>query len=68
MKNVNLYAAILVSGLVFLASGADWPQWRGPNRDGVAPAGPFRPMLRIYIPGAALLDGSYALPPIRRTA
>jgi outer membrane protein assembly factor BamB len=20
----------------------DWPQWRGPNRDGIAPAGPFR--------------------------
>ena len=24
------------------ASSAGWPQWRGPNRDGVAPAGPFR--------------------------
>lgn len=22
--------------------GAGWPQWRGPNRDGVAPAGPLR--------------------------
>jgi outer membrane protein assembly factor BamB len=21
---------------------ADWPQWRGPNRDGIAPVGPFR--------------------------
>ena len=21
---------------------AGWPQWRGPSRDGVAPAGPFR--------------------------
>ncbi|MFO0936579.1 MAG: PQQ-binding-like beta-propeller repeat protein [Gemmataceae bacterium] len=23
-------------------ASAGWPQWRGPNRDGVAPAGPFR--------------------------
>jgi hypothetical protein len=31
-----------------------------------APSGPFRPVMRMYVPGAAVLDGSYALPPIRR--
>lgn len=31
-----------------------------------APAGDFRPMLRIYIPGPTVLDGSYQLPPITR--
>jgi outer membrane protein assembly factor BamB len=27
---------------VAIATTKDWSQWRGPNRDGVAPAGPFR--------------------------
>jgi hypothetical protein len=31
-----------------------------------APSGAFRPVLRMYAPGAAVLDGTYALPPIRR--
>ena len=29
-----------------------------------APAGRFRPILRMYEPKAAVLDGDYALPPI----
>ena len=29
--------------------------------------GTFRPMLRAYQPGAALIDGTYPMPPIRRT-
>ena len=32
------------------------------------PAGPFRPVLRSYQPGDAILDGSYPLPAIRRTS
>ena len=31
-----------------------------------APDGPFRPILRLYEPGEAVLDGSYALPAITR--
>ncbi len=31
-----------------------------------APAGDFRPLLRLYQPGQAILDGSYVLPPIER--
>lgn len=31
-----------------------------------APAGDFRPILRMYQPRAAILDGSYQLPPIKR--
>lgn len=31
-----------------------------------APAGAFRPVMRMYQPGQAVLDGSYVLPPIRR--
>jgi hypothetical protein len=31
------------------------------------PAGDFRPLLRMYQPGPSVLDGTYALPPIRRT-
>ena len=33
-----------------------------------APAGDFRPMLRVYLPDPSVLDGTYVLPPIRRTA
>jgi hypothetical protein len=32
-----------------------------------APAAPFRPILRMYQPRAAVLDGSYRLPPIGKT-
>ncbi|MEN2739528.1 DUF1254 domain-containing protein [Microbacterium sp. X-17] len=31
-----------------------------------APEGEFRPLLRLYAPGAAVLDGSYRLAPIER--
>jgi outer membrane protein assembly factor BamB len=31
MKSISVAAALLC---LFNASGADWPQWRGPNRDG----------------------------------
>lgn len=32
-------ASLLLVALVFVpvAQGSDWPQWRGPNRDGIAP-------------------------------
>jgi hypothetical protein len=30
------------------------------------PSGAFRPIMRMYQPGAAILDGTYQLPPIRR--
>ena len=30
------------------------------------PPAPFRPILRMYEPDAAVFDGSYALPPITR--
>jgi hypothetical protein len=32
-----------------------------------APAGDFRPVLRMYQAGPSVLDGTYPLPPIRRT-
>jgi hypothetical protein len=32
-----------------------------------APEGDFRPMMRLYQPGAAVFDGTYQLPPIVRT-
>ncbi|MGE4176590.1 MAG: DUF1254 domain-containing protein [Thermoleophilia bacterium] len=32
------------------------------------PAGPFRPLLRIYEPGDAVFDGRYELPPVVRLA
>jgi hypothetical protein len=33
-----------------------------------APSGKFRPILRAYQPGAAILDGSYKFPPVKRIA
>jgi len=33
-----------------------------------APGGPFRPVLRMYAPGGRVLDGSYEVPAIHRTA
>jgi hypothetical protein len=33
-----------------------------------APSGSFKLMLRAYMPGAAVLDGSYHLPPVNRAA
>lgn len=32
------------------------------------PSGGFRPMIRLYQPRQSVLDGAYALPPIRRTS
>lgn len=33
-----------------------------------APAGDFRPMMRLYVPGPEILDGTYELPPIMRVS
>ena len=33
-----------------------------------APAAPFRPLLRLYQPQAAVLDGTYKIPPITKAA
>ena len=33
-------AVVAVAACSFSAGAADWPQWRGPQRQGVAPAGP----------------------------
>jgi hypothetical protein len=33
-----------------------------------APAAPFRPIMRLYQPQAAVLDGTYQIPPIVKTA
>ena len=33
-----------------------------------APAGDFRPVMRLYQPKAEVLDGTYALPAITRVA
>lgn len=32
-----------------------------------APTGPFRPLLRMYIPDETVIDGSYEMPPIVKT-
>jgi outer membrane protein assembly factor BamB len=37
-----LAAVTLTLTIVSANHAADWPQWRGPHRDGRAPAGPFR--------------------------
>lgn len=36
MKSVWLLIALIVVQLSSMASAADWPQWRGPNRDGIS--------------------------------
>lgn len=51
---------------IFLQAGSPGPEHEA-NWLPTPAEGPFRPMLRAYQPGAALLDGSYPLPPITRT-
>jgi len=39
IANVGRWCAVLIClslASLVLASGNDWPQWRGPNRDGVS--------------------------------
>jgi outer membrane protein assembly factor BamB len=37
MKTARLFCVALMLGMVLLAAGtADWPQWRGPRRDGIS--------------------------------
>jgi hypothetical protein len=41
----------------------------GPDKESnwlPAPAGKFRPILRMYQPQKAILDGTYVLPPVRK--
>jgi hypothetical protein len=43
----------------------------GPDKESnwlPTPAGKFRPVMRSYQPGPALLDGSYVYPLVRRTS
>lgn len=37
MNRTLVLVAIVISTMVVSGRGADWPQWRGPNRDGVWP-------------------------------
>jgi hypothetical protein len=50
----------------------DDPEWQMSDRQASylarALAAPFRPIMRLYQPRAAVLDGSYKLPPIRKAA
>jgi len=39
MRTPRLTTAVLALGTCLSAAAADWPQWRGPGRDGHAPAG-----------------------------
>jgi hypothetical protein len=34
------FLLLLLFSFPFASTAADWPQWRGPNRDGVAPDSP----------------------------
>jgi outer membrane protein assembly factor BamB len=36
MKSHALLAAVVASGLWTMARGEDWPQWRGPDRNGIS--------------------------------
>lgn len=44
--------ALALSCFLAQAVAADWPQWRGPNRDGAAPSSP---MLRSALPADGLM-------------
>ncbi|OFB43038.1 hypothetical protein Manayef4_13305 [Frankia sp. CgMI4] len=54
-------------GSVRILLQSDPPEDGGPLDNWLpAAVGDFRPVLRIYEPGADVLDGTYVLPPIRR--
>jgi outer membrane protein assembly factor BamB len=36
MKRIPVYGALILISNSLLASGGDWPQWRGPNHDGIS--------------------------------
>src|SRR4051812_21819800 len=36
MKNNRLLYAVLTCGFLAIAAAANWPQWRGPSRDGIS--------------------------------
>ena len=40
MPRSSCVALLWMSVVTAAGQGADWPQWRGPNRDGVAPSSP----------------------------
>jgi len=58
------------SGLVTNADGSVDIQLQPQAPSGPAPnwlptpSGPFKLMLRVYLPGAAIVDGGYAVPPV----
>lgn len=57
---------IQTDGAVHIRLGTNPPAAGSSSNWLPAPPGPFRPMLRVYLPTGSLLDGTYALPPIRR--
>lgn len=56
-------------GGVEITMSADEPEGEKARANWLpAPRGPFRPVLRMYVPGDAVFDGSYVIPAIERVA